>query len=89
MTDYSDAEHINVGSGSDLTILELAQLVVRIVGFKGRIICDTSKPDGTPRKLMDGSRLAALGWAPHLSLEEGIRRTYQHFIADDLNGAKL
>ena len=80
MTEYSGFEHINLGSGKDLTIAELAQTVARIVGFRGRLVFDTSKPDGTPRKLMDGSRLAALGWKPHIDLEEGIRRTYRHFV---------
>lgn len=80
MTEYSGFEHINLGSGKDLTIAELAQTVARIVGFRGRLVFDTSKPDGTPRKLMDGSRLAALGWKPHIDLEEGIRKTYRHFV---------
>ncbi|MFV0368688.1 MAG: GDP-L-fucose synthase family protein [Hyphomicrobiaceae bacterium] len=82
MQDYSADEHINVGSGKDLTILELAETVARIIGFEGKIVLDTSKPDGTPRKLMDGSRLAALGWRPQISLEEGIGRTYRQFIDD-------
>ena len=80
MAHYSEAQHINVGCGEDLTILELAQLVARVVGFEGKIVLDTSKPDGTPRKLMDGSKLKALGWEPRTSLEQGIRSTYAWFL---------
>ena len=77
---YSDAEHINVGSGEDLTILDLARLVVRVVGFDGEITRDLSKPDGTPRKLMAGDKLRELGWTPRISLDEGIASTYAWFI---------
>ncbi len=71
---------LNVGCGEDLTIRELAALVQRIVGYDGPIDWDSSKPDGTPRKLMDVSRLRALGWAPTVSLEEGIGRAYEWFL---------
>jgi GDP-L-fucose synthase len=71
--------HINVGSGEDVTILELARLVARTVGFEGRIGLDPSKPDGTPRKLMDVGRLKSLGWAPRVGLEEGLARVYEDF----------
>jgi len=81
MRNYSSHEHINVGSGSDLTILELAQTICRIVGYDGDIDLDTSKPDGTPRKLMDGSRMAAMGWQPKITLDDGIRSTYEYFLA--------
>lgn len=74
------ASHINVGSGADVTILELAQLVAKIVGFTGRIETDTSKPDGSPRKLMDASRLKALGWSPQVGLEEGLALAYRDFL---------
>ena len=83
MRHYSDEQIINVGSGSDLTIKELAELVRRVVGFKGEIIWDTSKPDGTPRKLMDSSRMFALGWKPAIDFETGIRRAYQDFLRAD------
>jgi len=79
--------HINVGAGRDISIRELAELVARIVGFEGKITQDATKPDGTPRKLMDVSRLAAMGWKAHTALEEGIRETYAWFRAqatDDL-----
>jgi len=71
--------HINVGSGTDISIRELADLVAKAVGFKGRIECDPSKPDGTPRKLMDVSRLHALGWKPRVGLDEGLALTYRDF----------
>jgi GDP-L-fucose synthase len=71
--------HINVGSGEDLTILELAHLVAKTVGFTGKIETDTSKPDGTPRKLMDVGRLKSLGWSPKVGLEEGLARAYEDF----------
>lgn len=77
---YSDDIHINVGSGEDLTILELAQTVARIVGFKGAIHTDPSKPDGTPRKLMSAERLRAMGWRPRIGLEDGIAGAYADFL---------
>jgi len=76
---YSDAEHVNVGSGKDVTILELAELVAQLVGFKGRIETDTGKPDGTPRKLMSGDKIRALGWSPRIDLRSGIATTYAWF----------
>jgi GDP-L-fucose synthase len=81
MTHYSGETHVNVGSGSDLTILDLTRLVCDVVGFKGVIEHDLSKPDGTPRKLMSGDKLRALGWSPSVSLESGIRQTYADFLA--------
>jgi GDP-L-fucose synthase len=72
--------HINVGSGTDVSILELAQLVARITGFKGQIVTDLTKPDGTMRKLMDVSRLANMGWSAQIGLEEGIAKTYRWFL---------
>lgn len=79
MEHYSDDQFINVGSGRDLPIRELAELVKRIVGFTGEIDWDTSKPDGTPRKLMDNSRLFQLGWKPEIDLETGIRLAYEDY----------
>jgi GDP-L-fucose synthase len=76
---YSGAEHVNVGSGVDLPIIDLAHLVARVVGFAGRIETDPSKPDGTPRKLMDASRLRALGWTPRRDLEAGLADAYRWF----------
>ncbi len=79
MKTYSDFEHVNVGSGEDITILELARLVCEVVGFEGEIITDTSKPDGTPRKLMSADKLRGMGWKPKISLREGLERTYRHY----------
>ena len=73
---------INVGCGEDLTIRELSELVANVVGFRGKINFDPSKPDGTPRKLLDISRLAALGWKPRISLRKGLTMTYQRFLAE-------
>jgi GDP-L-fucose synthase len=72
--------HINVGFGDDLTILQLAQLVARTVGYTGRIDLDHGKPDGTPRKLMDSTRLRSLGWQPRVGLNEGLRLAYEDFL---------
>ena len=72
--------HINIGSGEDVTIRELAELVGKVVGFQGRIEFDPTKPDGTPRKLMDVSRLRALGWKPRVGLEEGLGLAYRDFL---------
>ena len=71
--------HINVGTGMDCTIRELAETLAKVTGFKGQLVFDCSKPDGTPRKLMDVSRLKSLGWKPTISLEDGLRDTYQWF----------
>ena len=80
MERYEDERLINVGWGRDQTIAELAAIVARVVGFCGRLRYDPSKPDGAPRKLLDTSRLAALGWAPRTGVEEGIRLTYAWFL---------
>ncbi len=77
---YSGEEHINLGSGTDITIGELAALVCDIVGFSGMITRDTSKPDGTPRKLMSGEKIAAMGWSPRISLREGIANAFRNFL---------
>jgi GDP-L-fucose synthase len=80
MQHYSEEQFINVGYGSDVSIRKLAEMVRSIVGFKGEIVWDTSKPDGTPRKLMDSSRLFGLGWKPEINLETGIRLSYEDFL---------
>ena len=74
---YSGAMHINVGSGVEVSIRELAELIADVVGFQGRIDFDPSKPDGTPRKLLDSQRLRALGWVPKISMADGLRQTYR------------
>ncbi len=80
LENYSEEQFINIGFGSDVSIRQLAETVQRVTGFKGEIVWDTSKPDGTPRKLMDSSRLFALGWKPQVDLETGIRQTYDFFL---------
>ncbi|MEG6548841.1 GDP-L-fucose synthase [Desulfocurvibacter africanus] len=81
MQNYSEAEHINVGCGEDMTIMELTEVVAKIVGFEGTIYTDPSKPDGTPRKLLDVSRLAQTGWKAATCLEDGIAKTYAWYLA--------
>ena len=75
--------HINVGTGVDCTIREMAETVKRVVGFEGELMFDTSKPDGAPRKLLDVSRLKAMGWEYAISLEEGLASTYQWFVDNE------
>lgn len=82
MENYNEAQFLNIGTGSDLSIKALAELVAKIVGYKGKIIWNTEKPDGTPRKLMDSSRLHALGWSHKIELEEGIGLAYYDFLAN-------
>lgn len=78
---YDEEEHINVGTGEDLTIAELAECIAEVTGFKGRIRYDASRPDGTPRKLLDVSRLTAMGWKPRIPLREGLAATYAWYRA--------
>lgn len=79
MQTWSDKEPINIGTGTDVTITDLARLIADIVGFTGRFVFDASKPDGTPHKLLDVSKLTALGWRPRIDLEAGIRQTYEWY----------
>ncbi|MDE6034249.1 MAG: GDP-L-fucose synthase, partial [Muribaculaceae bacterium] len=79
MNNYSDAETVNAGTGKELSIKELTELVAKTVGFNGRILWDTSRPNGTPRKLLDVSKATRLGWTYHTELPEGIRLTYEDF----------
>ena len=76
MENYDESGLVNIGVGEDISIMELAHLVKKIVGFEGEIMTDTTKPDGTPRKLLDVSKLADLGWQSSITLEEGIRKVY-------------
>lgn len=85
---HSDPGHINVGCGEDIAIKDLADLVCRVVGFEGAITHDRSKPDGTPRKLLDVTTLADLGWRPEIELEEGVAQTYQWFV-EQLEAGKI
>jgi GDP-L-fucose synthase len=81
MKKYESDETINVGSGQEVTIRELAETVTKVVGFQGDLVFDATKPDGTPRKLLDVTRLKEMGWSPRKSLEEGIRLAYEDFLA--------
>lgn len=80
MLNYSDEIHVNMGTGKDLTIGELAEIVKEVVGFKGKIVNDLSKPDGTPRKLLDVSRLESTGWKYKTELKEGIEKVYEWYL---------
>jgi len=82
LKNYSGSQFINIGVGKDLTIAEFARTVAEVVGFRGKIVFDTSKPDGTPRKLVDVSRLSAMGWTAKVSLREGLEKAYAAFLAD-------
>jgi GDP-L-fucose synthase len=82
MDRYTEPGHINVGSGEELSIRQLAEIIAQVVGFTGRIEFDPAMPDGTPRKLMDVSRIRALGWRPRISLTEGIRGAYAWYLAN-------
>ncbi len=88
MQNYREEQFINVGSGSEIAIKNLAETIHRIVGFEGRVVWDKSKPDGTPRKLMDSSRLFALGWKPQVDLESGIRLAYEDFQKKQISNSK-
>jgi GDP-L-fucose synthase len=80
MRRYSEDEHINLGSGTDITIAELAATVADVVEFRGELVYDTSKPDGTPRKLMAADKLRALGWAPRIGLRDGLAEAYAWYL---------
>jgi len=80
LTRYNEKQHINVGIGTDVSIGELAEIVKSTVGYEGQLRYDASKPDGTPRKLMDSTRLLELGWKPTIELEAGLKSTYQWFL---------
>ena len=82
LQNYDSPEIINVGAGKDISIRELAELICNIVGFNGGLTWDRTKPDGTPRKLLDIAKIASLGWKPKISLREGITRTYEWFLAN-------
>ncbi|WP_246704771.1 NAD-dependent epimerase/dehydratase family protein, partial [Rhizobium sp. P32RR-XVIII] len=80
MKTYSAETHVNIGSGEDITVLELAHLVSKVVGFEGKITHDLNKPDGTARKLMSADKLRALGWSPKIGLKQGIADAYRSFL---------
>jgi GDPmannose 4,6-dehydratase/GDP-L-fucose synthase len=81
--------HLNVGCGTDLSIHELARMIAGLTGFTGQIMCDPTKPDGTPRKVLDTSRMQRLGWVPKITLQEGLRTTYDWFLSQQQAGHVL
>ncbi len=85
LNNYSGNETVNIGTGKEVSILELAEIIKRVVGFEGELVFDTSKPDGTPRKLLDVSKLSSLGWTYKTELEDGIRKTYKDFLSNYKN----
>lgn len=89
LKNYSGDMHLNVGTGTDISIAELAGLLADVVGFEGDLVYDTSKPDGTPRKLLDVSRLTALGWTARTGLREGLSETYDWFTGQDASDLRL
>jgi GDP-L-fucose synthase len=80
MENYNEEGWVNIGSGEEISIKELAMLIKQIVGYQGNLVFDTTKPDGTPRKLLDVTKLHSLGWKHKTSLEQGIRMAYQDFL---------
>ena len=87
MQNYNEKQFVNVGCGEDLSIKELVELIKKVVGFEGEINFDTSKPDGTPRKLMDISKMKSLGWSPKINLEQGIKLAYEDFLKGHFRSA--
>ena len=87
MNEYDSPEIVNVGVGKDLSIAELAEMIRDVVGFEGGIVYDRSKPDGTPRKLVDISRITKLGWKPKIDLKSGIRSTYEWYLQNHVDAA--
>jgi GDP-L-fucose synthase len=88
---HSDEGHVNIGTGEEIAIRDLAALIKRVVGFEGELAFDTTKPDGTPRKIVDTAKLDALGWRPSIPLEDGVRSTYAWLLerleaGDPING---
>ena len=88
MNNYSGNETVNAGTGKELSIKELTELVAKVVGYEGEIKWDTSKPNGTPRKLLDVSKSAALGWRYKTELEEGIRLSYEDFLNNPMRAER-
>jgi GDP-L-fucose synthase len=82
MQEYDKKLFVNIGTGEEVTIADLAGLIKEVTGFAGNIVFDKTKPDGTPRKLMDSSRLHAFGWQPKITLHEGLKLAYQHFLVE-------
>ena len=83
MLNYSEEIHVNMGTGKDISIRELAETIKEVIGYKGEIVNDLSKPDGTPRKLLDVSKLEATGWKYKIELKEGIEKTYKWYLENN------
>ena len=88
MKTYSESELVNIGTGEDITIAEFARVVAATVGYTGEISFDTSRPDGAPRKLLDVSRLAKLGWRARTALEDGLKLAYQAYLSESKQAAE-
>lgn len=88
INNYSGEEHINIGTGEEISILELAQLVSKTVGYEGKIVCDTSKPDGKMRNFIDSSKLAELGWKPKYTIQSGLTKIYNFYLESVIAGEK-
>ena len=86
MKNYSGKKHINIGTGKEIPIKEVNELIAKVVGYEGRIVWDTSKPDGTPRRLLDISKIKAMGWQARTELEEALELTYEDFLKGNLRG---
>jgi GDP-L-fucose synthase len=85
LQNYNENGLVNIGSGEDISIKELAELIIAEVGYKGQLVFDTTKPDGTPRKLMDISKIRNFGWTMRISLKEGLQRTIKEFTEKEIN----
>ena len=88
MNNYSGDETVNAGTGKEISIKNLTELVAKVVGYKGEILWDTTKPNGTPRKLLDVSKATLLGWKYKTELEEGIRLSYQDFLSNPMRAER-
>ena len=88
MNNYSGNETVNAGTGKELSIKQLTELVAKVVGYEGRILWDTSKPNGTPRKLLDVSKSRALGWTYTTELEDGLRMAYKDFLSNPMRAER-
>ena len=88
MNNYSGNETVNAGTGKELTIKDLTELVAKVVGYQGKILWDTSRPNGTPRKLLDVSKSRALGWSYSTELEEGLRLSYEDFLNNPMRAER-
>lgn len=80
MQNYDGSELVNIGSGEEISIRELAELIRDVVGYNGELVFDSSKPDGTPRRVLDNSKITSMGWKPKIDIKEGLRREYEYYV---------